>query len=266
MDNEKVVAGQEQDAQAVEPVADGLEKETGTVTIAKPESKLETQPLSETTSESKTKSASHPATIETLTVGMKVKGKVRNIVDFGAFIDIGVGRDGLAHISTLKKAGIDKTLKVGDTIDVQVRRVDLSNNRISLTLPNSEQGPKTSLKDLQVDSMVTGRVMRLVDFGAFIDIGAQADGLLHISELSGGYVRHPSEVLKVGDEVKVRILDIDSQKRRISLSMKNSGQASQAVTMTRENAPEEEMNNHAFKFAYERALEGQRRRQHKRRA
>ena len=165
-----------------------------------------------------------PSKLEDLKVGMRVQGTVRNMVEFGAFVDIGVGRDGLAHVSTLKRAGVDQTLKVGDKIDVQVRRVDLDNSRISLTVPGAVQGDKASLSELQAGSTVTGRVVRLVDFGAFVDVGAQTDGLLHVSQLSGGFVRHPSEAVQVGDEVEVRILDVDMDRRRISLTMKSEQQ------------------------------------------
>jgi transcriptional accessory protein Tex/SPT6 len=163
--------------------------------------------------------------MEELKPGMRIKGKVRNVVEFGAFIDIGVGRDGLAHISTLKRAGIDKSLSVGDEIDVQVRRVDTDTNRISLTVPGAGKGSKTALEDLQVQSLVTGRVVRLVDFGAFVDIGAQTDGLLHVSQMSGSFVNHPSEVVKVGDEIEVRVIEIDSERHRISLTMKSGEEA-----------------------------------------
>lgn len=158
--------------------------------------------------------------LEALKPGTHLKGTVRNIVDFGAFVDIGVGRDGLAHISTLKRAGVDKALQVGDVLDVIVRRVDLDDNRISLTLPSADRSSKTPLKELVPDAVITGQVVRLVDFGAFVDIGAQSDGLLHVSQISGGYVSHPSEVLKIGDEVEVRILEVDAKRRRISLTMK----------------------------------------------
>ena len=163
---------------------------------------------------------SQPATMEALKPGMRVRGKVRNIVDFGAFIDVGVGRDGLAHVSTLKRAGIDKALKVGDVIDVQIRRVDLATNRISLAVPGAGKGSKTSLQDLEVETVTSGRVVRLVDFGAFVDIGAQTDGLLHVSQLGQGRVGHPSDVLKVGEEIQVRILEVDADRRRISLSLR----------------------------------------------
>ncbi len=215
-------------------------------------------PDQETTQE-KPKSE-RPRDIESLKPGMRLKGKVRNIVEFGAFIDIGVGRDGLAHISTLKRAGIDKTLKRGDILDVQVRRVDVERNRISLTIPGAGRGAKTALRDLEVGRVVTGRVVRLVDFGAFVDIGAQTDGLLHVSQLPWGYVNDPREVLSAGDEIQVRILDVDIERRRISLTMKNAAQPEEspkAQEETREESADERFPT-AFAVAWERALRAQR--------
>ncbi len=168
---------------------------------------------------------------------MRLMGKVKNLVDFGAFVDIGVGRDGLAHVSTLKRAGIDKTLAVGDEIEVQVRRADLDNNRISLTIPGAGRSDKTKLEELQVGATITGRVVRLVDFGAFVDVDAQTDGLLHISQLSNGFVSQVSEVLEVGQEVEVRILDVDTERRRISLTMKDENAAPQAAPSGDAGAP-----------------------------
>jgi small subunit ribosomal protein S1 len=200
-----------------------------------------------------------PSTVEALKPGMRVKGRVRNIVEFGAFVDIGVGRDGLAHVSTLQRAGIDKTLKVGDLIDVQVRRIDADSNRISLTVPGAGKGAKTALNELQVGEQVTGRVVRLVDFGAFVDIGAQSDGLLHISRLSGGFVRHPSEVLRPGDEVQVRILEIDAQRRRISLTMKSDAAPEMELPEPVQEAAEDRSGG-VFAAAWERALHNRRER------
>jgi small subunit ribosomal protein S1 len=211
MDREQSMVGQPEGTQQEEqPVA--IEEIAGQEQNALPTEGIE---------EGEQETIAQPSDIESLKPGMRLQGKVRNVVEFGAFIDIGVGRDGLAHISTLKRAGIDKTLQVGDVIDVQVRRVDMDNNRISLTIPGAGKGTKTSLRDLEVGATVTGRVVRLVDFGAFIDIGAQTDGLLHISALPGGFVHHPSEVLTVGDEVQVRIQEVDVARRRISLTMKD---------------------------------------------
>ncbi|MFO7916830.1 MAG: S1 RNA-binding domain-containing protein [Anaerolineae bacterium] len=195
---------------------------------------------------------SGPSSIQELKPGMRLKGTVQNVVDFGAFIDIGVGRDGLAHISTLKRAGIDETLQSGDEIDVQIRHVDLERDRISLTIPGAGKSAKTPLEALQEGSVVTGRVVRLVDFGAFIDIGARTDGLLHISEFGGGYIKHPSDELNVGEEVKVRILEVDTERERISLSMKEVEKPAEQPV----EAPEEEEQDFptAFEVAWQQAL------------
>ena len=203
------------------------------------------------------------ASMESLEPGQQLQGKVKNIVDFGAFIDVGVGRDGLAHISTLKRAGIDKTIKKGDTINVIVRRVDLDKNRISLTVPGADADDRSVLKDLEVGSVVKGRVVRIVDFGAFVDIGARTDGLLHVSELNSGFVKHPSEVVNPGDQVEVRILDVDTRRRRISLTMKDLDPSSAPAVSEYQAAsgPAEDIPT-AFEVAFERArakTKGQRR-------
>lgn len=200
--------------------------------------------------------------LETLKPGTRIKGKVRSMTEFGAFIDIGVGRDGLAHISSLKRVGIDQTLKVGDVIEVLVRRIDTDNNRISLAIPTAEdeKGAKTPLRDLQINSLVTGRVVRLADFGAFVDVGAQVEGLLHVSQLPWGYVNKPSEVLKVGDEVQVRILEVDPRKRRIALSMKDiEPVTAQAQLNNTKDDPQERIPT-AFEVAFEKARQQSRRR------
>ena len=243
------------EAEAAGPVSE----DTATATS---ENETEAMPVSEAKEEPEKQSGTPPSPLEALRPGMRVKGTVRNVVDFGAFIDIGVGRDGLAHISTLKRAGIDKAIKVGDALDVQIRRVDVDENRISLTVPSAAKGDKTPLRDLKTDSIITGHVVRLVDFGAFVDIGAQTDGLLHISQLHGGYIGHPREVLKVGDEVKVRILDVDPQKRRVSLSMKNVGEVSENVEMLDESEPGDNAPT-AFQLAWEEAIANRRHHKHK---
>lgn len=215
------------------------------------------------------------AATSALKPGMRVKGKVRNVVAFGAFVDIGVGRDGLAHISVLQRAGIDKTLKVGDEIEVQVRNVDAATNRISLILPEGERAPKAALADLVVGATVSGRVVRLADFGAFVDIGAQTDALLHVSQLGRGYTARPSDVLKAGDEIQVRILEVDTERRRISLTMKGGADEmeteveptrsaptarprAQAAPAASDEGAEEEPSAGIFAAAWEKAL-GQRR-------
>lgn len=254
MTNDEMMAGQDEGAQ---PVQESGAAEPGAATAPEPSPP----------SNGQTPEAPEPSGIETLKPGSIVKGKVRKIVDFGAFIDVGVGRDGLAHISTLKRAGVDGTLRAGDEVDVVVRRVDVENNRISLAIASPDAESKTALRDLEPNDVVTGRVVRLVDFGAFVDIGARTDGLLHISQLASGYVNHPSEVLHVGDEVQVRILDVDTRRRRISLSMKDTGEEREALpsSQTREvsqgqdSSPGERLPT-AMELAFEKARADARRR------
>ena len=201
-----------------------------------------------------------PSGIEALKPGMQIKGRVRKVVDFGVFVDIGVGRDGLVHISALRKAGMDKRIRAGQVLDVAVRRVDMESGRISLVIPSPKGEPRTPLQDLRVDSVVSGRVVRLVDFGAFVDIGARTDGLLHVSQLPSGYVDHPSEVLHVGDRIRVRILGVDARKRRISLSMRET----EDEAIPKEVAEAAESHDHivtAFAVAFEEARADRRRRQ-----
>ncbi len=251
----------EPEAPTTEQATPATEPETPTTEQAAPASEPET-PSTEQES-TPVKAESRPSEIEELKEGMRLRGRVRNIVEFGAFVDLGVGRDGLAHISALQRAGIDKTLKVGDTLDVQIRRVDLDKNRISLTVPGAGRTTKKSLEALKAGQELTGRVVRLVDFGAFVDIGAQTDGLLHISQLSSGYVNHPREVVEVGQEVEVRILEIDTDRRRISLTMKdmaNEDTAPAAAATTMNASTQEDRGPGLFAAAWQEALRGQKRR------
>ncbi|NLV74235.1 MAG: S1 RNA-binding domain-containing protein [Chloroflexi bacterium] len=187
-------------------------------------------------------------------VGTTFKGRVRSVVEFGAFVDIGAGRDGLLHISALKRGGLDKTIKVGDSIEVVVRRIAPEDNRISLVLPGGQvedRSSKTPLAALKVGSTVDGTVVRLADFGAFVDIGAQSDGLLHVSELPWGYVNKPSDVMKVGDQVQVRILEVDTRRQRISLSMRQVQEEAE-MSVQAEEADNEPLPT-AFELAFSRA-------------
>jgi small subunit ribosomal protein S1 len=233
-----------------ETVGTELQPQVGQVTV-------ETVAVAPATDQGSTpvRAEGRPSEIEALKEGMRLRGRVRNIVEFGAFVDLGVGRDGLAHVSTLQRAGIDKTLKVGDMLDVQIRKVDLGSNRISLTIPGAAKTTKTGIESLKVGQELTGRVVRLVDFGAFVDIGASTDGLLHISQLSGGFVNHPREVVEVGQEVRVRILEIDANRRRISLSMKD-GEVQEAAPVSVAAEPQEDRGPSAFAAAWQEALQG----------
>lgn len=159
--------------------------------------------------------------VKTLSKGMKLTGKVTNVTEFGAFVDIGVGRDGLVHISELRRQGGDQgsgTISTGDEVTVWIKDLDRKRNRISLTM---REPARRKLKDLKPGMVVEGKVTRLVPYGAFVDIGLRRDGMVHVTEMAQGYVRDPADVLTVGDVVQVKVLEIDRKKRRVALSMKD---------------------------------------------
>ncbi len=155
--------------------------------------------------------------------GMRLKGTVSSIVDFGAFVDLG-GIDGLIHISELSWNHVNhpsEVVKVGQEVEVQVLDVDLNRERISLGLKQTTEDPwRTLVKKYPVDAIVEGTVTKLVPFGAFVDLGDGIEGLVHISEMAKQHVDAPAQVCKVGDTVQVKVMEIDLDRRRISLSMK----------------------------------------------
>ncbi len=155
--------------------------------------------------------------------GMILPGAVSSIVDFGAFVDLG-GIDGLVHISELSWSHVNhpsEVVKVGDPVNVQVLDVDLSRERISLGLKQTTEDPwKQLVKNFPIDSIIEGTVTKLVPFGGFVELGDGIEGLVHISEMAKGHVETPDQVANVGDKVHVKVMDIDEERRRISLSMR----------------------------------------------
>jgi small subunit ribosomal protein S1 len=158
-----------------------------------------------------------------LSKGMRLKGTVSSIVDFGAFVDLG-GIDGLVHISELSWSHVNhpsEVVKVGDEVEVEVLDVDLQRERISLGLKQTTEDPWIKLvENYPVGSIVDGKVTKTVPFGAFIELGPNVEGLVHISEMSNKHIDTPTQVVHSGDEVKVKVMEINSERRRISLSMK----------------------------------------------
>ncbi len=158
-----------------------------------------------------------------LSKGMRLKGTVSSIVDFGAFVDLG-GIDGLVHISELSWSHVNhpsEVVKVGDEVEVEVLDVDLQRERISLGLKQTTEDPWVKLvENYPVGSIVDGKVTKIVPFGAFVELGSNVEGLVHISEMSPRHIDAPQQVVHVGDVVKVKVMDINSDRRRISLSMK----------------------------------------------
>ena len=158
-----------------------------------------------------------------LTQGMRLKGVVSSIVDFGAFVDLG-GIDGLVHISELSWSHINhpsEVVSVGQEVEVEVLEVDMSRERISLGLKQTTEDPWRALvQSYPVDSVIEGKVTKLVPFGIFVELGDDIEGLVHISEMATKHVEIPSQVCTVGDTVQVKVMEIDMERRRISLSMK----------------------------------------------
>jgi len=158
--------------------------------------------------------------------GAIVDGTVRKLMPFGAFVDLG-GVDGLIHVSELAWRRVDdpaEVLKVGEAVQVKVLRIDQGRGRIGLSLKQAAGDPwDTSGEKFEPGKSYDGTVTRLADFGAFVELEAGLEGLVHVSEIDWSRVKHPKDVLAEGQAVNVAVLDLDRKKRRISLSIKQSG-------------------------------------------
>ena len=158
-----------------------------------------------------------------LVVGDVIEGKVSRLTNFGAFIDVG-GVDGLVHISEISYKHVDKpsdVLKAGQDVKVKVIGIDNDRHRISLSIKQTEPSPfEQATADLNEGDIFEGEVKSLTNFGAFVEVADGIQGLVHVSEISNKHVDKPSDVLKVGQTVKVKVLNIDPSDRRISLSIK----------------------------------------------
>jgi small subunit ribosomal protein S1 len=172
--------------------------------------------------------------LNTLQKGQIRKGTVSSIVNFGAFVDLG-GVDGLVHVSELSWKHIDhpgEVVEVGQEVTVEVLDVDMDRERVSLSLKSTQEDPwQQFARTHQIGQVVPGRVTKLVPFGSFVRVEEGIEGLVHISELADRHVEIPEQVVQVGDEIFVKIIDIDLDRRRISLSLKqaNEGTIGEAV-------------------------------------
>lgn len=192
--------------QVSEPVAVDTASMPAPAPKGKPKQKIQTLPRKKV--------------VKVLSVGMEVTGKVKRVSEYGAFVDIGVGRDGLLHISELstnRVRKVDDLIKEGDEINVWIKELDRDKNRISLTM--IAPGTKT-IRDLAVGELVTGSVQRLTTYGAFVDIGLERDAMLHVKEMGDGFVAKPEDVVKVGEEIEARISGVDARRGRVDLSLK----------------------------------------------
>ncbi len=167
------------------------------------------------------KAALQKELFEKLKVGDVVEGTVKNVTDFGAFIDLG-GVDGLLHISEMSWGRVEnpkKVFHVGETVKVLVK--DINDTKVALSLKFPETNPWANAEEkYAVGTEVTGKVARMTDFGAFVELAAGVDALLHVSQISRTHVEKPSDALKVGQEITAKVVDLNVEEKKISLSMK----------------------------------------------
>ncbi|MCY4527008.1 MAG: S1 RNA-binding domain-containing protein [Anaerolineaceae bacterium] len=191
-------------------------------------------------------------TLESLKTGDQVKGTVKRLELFGAFVDIGVGRDALLHISQLNRPNVrnvEDVLKVGESLDLYVLKVDASAGRIALSMARPVE---VDWNELREGAMVQGKIVRIENYGVFVDFGGERPGMVHVSELTNGFVRSPSDVVSIGDEVEARVLKVNRGKRQIDLSMKPAGEVGSFEGL--EDEDEEEIPT-AMELALRRAMD-----------
>lgn len=178
--------------------------------------------------------------LDRLKPGDRLKGTISSIVNYGAFVDLGA-MDGLIHVSELSWRHVEhpsEVVKTGQEVEVEVISVELERERVSLSLKNTQEDPwQAFARDHQSGDVITGTITRLVPFGAFIQLGEGVEGLAHVSELSDEHVELPEQVVSLGQEAQVRVLDIDVERRRVSLSMKQARDDMAAMYSTTTAAP-----------------------------
>ncbi len=167
-----------------------------------------------------------PRSLRDLRPGMMLEGKVTSVAVYGVFVDIGVGREGLVHLSQLSDHPVSnptEVVRIGDRVTVRVLEVDPRSKRISLTMREQvePQGPLQRASALVPGAILEGTVTSLTHFGAFVDLGVGRDGLVPLSQMGRGGVRNAGDALQVGERVRVRVLDVDRKSGRIRLSMRN---------------------------------------------
>lgn len=196
-----------------------------------------------------------PKSLGDLAPRMEVRGTVKRLELYGAFVDIGIGQDALLHISQLGKPNVrnvEDVVKAGEEITAFVLKVDKAQGRVALSLVRP---PAMNWDDLREGMILSGTVTRLESYGAFVDVGAERDAMVHVSELSSGFVNSPSDVVKVGDTVEGRVIKINRKKRQIDMSLK----AAEAPVAQQVAAADDEDQGDvptAMELALRRAMEG----------
>jgi small subunit ribosomal protein S1 len=168
------------------------------------------------------------AAFSSLKVGQIIEGKVERITNFGAFVNVG-GVDGLVHVSQLSHKRVEKpeeVVSVGDLVKVQIISFDENTNRLALSMKTVQPGPWDELNaEVKVGSVLEGTVRRLTNFGAFVEVQPGVEGLVHISQIAEKHIKNPKEVLEEGQTVKVKVLEVNKEDKRLSLSIKEAQEA-----------------------------------------
>lgn len=180
--------------------------------------------------------------LKKLTEGMKLKGKVSSIVDFGVFVDLG-GIDGLVHISELSWEHVNhpnEVVSLGDEVEVVVLDVDLERERISLGIKQTTEDPWLKrAAEFPIDGIFDAEITRIVPFGAFVKLADDVEGLIHVSEIANAHIDTPAQVVHVGDMVKAKVVGINEEKHRVSLSMREAANDLGIIIEVEENLPED---------------------------
>ncbi|MFQ5614556.1 MAG: S1 RNA-binding domain-containing protein [Anaerolineae bacterium] len=199
------------DDQPVADVAEAEVEEAASADISSPPQPSDPEPDADD---------SLPKSIFDLKPGLKLAGTVKTITNFGAFVDVGIAQDGLVHVSEVARGRVENVgdvVAVGDQVTVWVKKVDKKRGRISLTMLKPI---KNRWRDLKEGAVLSGTVARLEPYGAFVDIKAEREGLVHVSELTHDFIESPEDAVSIGDQVTVKILKVDRKKRQIDLSIK----------------------------------------------
>jgi len=196
--------------------------------------------------------------VEDLEPKTRLEGTVKKVGLHGAVVDIGLPYEGLLHISQLAGDGevdaVTEAVQVGDQVTVWVTEVDPEQRRVSLTMV---EPPDVTWEQLQEGKVYKGKVTRIEKYGVFVDIGTKRPGLLHVREMSSGYVEHPSELVSVGDEIDVRVLKLERKRQRIDLTRQGMEQDAVQEPAPEESAEEEDaVQQTAMEAAMERAYAG----------